>query len=107
VANAAVATRSSPPVASNTIRGGEGLQPFHERDDAIGIVRHGPTRAGGTHGHISLGFGDIKPNNTGYVNHRNSCRPALAETGSTAPHNGTGLRSPGRDAPRSAPVSTD
>jgi hypothetical protein len=32
--------------------GAEGLQPFHEGHDAIGIVRHGPTLAGGPHGNI-------------------------------------------------------
>jgi hypothetical protein len=31
----------------------------------------------------------------------------LADTGSRAPDNCTGLRSPGRDDPRSAPVSAD
>jgi hypothetical protein len=36
-----------------------------------------------------------------------ACRPALAETGSLAPDNCTGLRSPGRDDPGSAPVFVD
>jgi hypothetical protein len=53
------------------------------------------------------GFRDINPHKARHVNHKNSCLPALADTGSMAPDNCTGLRSPGRDDPRSAPVSVD
>ena len=62
---------------------------------------------GGAHRHIQLGFRDINAHKTRHVNHRTSCQPDLADTGSKAPDNCTGLRSPGRDDPRSAPVSTD
>jgi len=72
--------------------GVEGLQLFHERHDAIGIVRHGPALAGGTHSNVSLGFRDINTNKTGHVTPRNSCLPARADTGSLAPDNCTGLR---------------
>ena len=87
--------------------GVEGLQPFPERHDSIGVVRHGPSLPRGAYRNVQLGFGHINTDKTWRVTHTNSCRPALADTGSTAPNNCTGLRSPGRDDPRSAPVSTD
>jgi hypothetical protein len=107
VANAAVAARSSPPVASSTIRVGlEGLQLFYKRPNSTSIVGDGPPLPGGAQRNIQLGFRDIDPHKAQHVNHRNSCLPALADTGSMAPDNGTGLRSPGRDDPRSALAST-
>ena len=87
--------------------GVEGLPLFYERRDSIGIVRHGPPLSGGAHRHIPLGFRDINPSKARHVTQRNSCLPALAETGSMAPDHWTGLRSPRRDDPRSAPVSAD
>jgi len=57
-----------------------GLQLFRERHDAIGIVRHGPARTGGTPSNVSRGFRAINTNTTGHVPHRNSCPPARAET---------------------------
>jgi hypothetical protein len=74
----------------------EGLQPCHAYDHSTGIMRDGPPLPGGAHRHIPLGFRDIKAYTTRHVNQRNSCLPALAATGSRAPDNGTGLRSPGR-----------
>ena len=57
---------------------------------------------------VGCGYGrHINTHKARHVNHRNSCLPDLAETGSMAPNNCTGSGSPGRDDPRSAPVSTD
>ena len=105
-ANAAVAARSRPPVAfQHDQRGVEGPQPVHERRDATGIVGDSPALPRGTQGNIELGFRNINTHKTRHVNHRNSCLPDLADTGSMAPNNCTGSGSPGRDDPRSAPVS--
>ena len=52
-------------------------------------------------------YRDINPHKARHVNHKNSCLPALAETGSMAPNHGSGSGRPGRDDPRSAPVSVD
>jgi hypothetical protein len=87
--------------------GVEGLQPFHERHDSIGIVRNGPPLPGGAYGNVQLGFGHINTHKAWHVTHTNSWRPDLADTGSMAPNNCTGSGSPGRDDPRSAPVSVD
>jgi len=87
--------------------GVERLQPFHEQRDSTGLVGDGPPRSGGAHGNIPLGLRHINPHTTRHVNPKNSYVPALAETGSRAPDTWTGLRSPGRDDPRSAPVSAD
>ena len=42
----------------------EGWQPFHERHDAIGVVRHGPARASGAHRHVPRGLGHIHTDKT-------------------------------------------
>ena len=88
-------------------RGVEGLQLFYERHDATGIVRDGPPLPGGAHRNIPLRFCDINPHTAWHVTQRPSCLPDLAQTGSMAPNNCPGLGSPGRDDPRSAPVSVD
>ena len=87
--------------------GVEGLQPVHERRDSTGIVGDGPPLPGGAQGNVQLGFGNINTDKAWHVTHTNSCLPNLANTGSMAPNNCTGLRSPGRDDPRYAPVSVD
>jgi hypothetical protein len=84
-----------------------GLDPVHEQRHPAGIVRDGPPLPGGASGNIPLGFGHIKTNKAWHVTQTNSCSPDLAQTGSMAPHNGPGSGSPGRDDPRSAPVSVD
>ena len=87
--------------------GVEALQPFHQRHDSIGIVGNGPPLPSGAQRNSQLGFRDLNPHKARHVTQTNSCLPALADTGSRAPDNCTGLRSPGRDDPRSAPVSAD
>ncbi len=85
----------------------EGLQPVHERHAATGIVGDRPALPGGASGHIPLGFRHINTPKAWHGPPTPSCPPALAETGSMAPNHGTGSGSPGRDDPRSAPVSLD
>ena len=85
----------------------EGLEPVHERRHPARIVRDGPALPGGAQGNIPLGFGHINTNKAWHVTHTHSCLPDLADTGSMAPNNCTGSGSPGRDDPRSAPVSGD
>jgi len=97
--------RSRPPVASRTIRGGEGLEPLHARRHLAGLVGDGPAVPSGAQGHVPLGFGHSHPAQTWQGTHPHSWPPALAETGARAPHNCPGSGRPGRDDPRDAPVS--
>ena len=87
--------------------GVEGLELVHQRCHPAGIVGNGPPCSRGAHGNVPLGFGHIDTDTAGHVTPRNSCRPALAETGSMAPNNCTGSGSPGRDDPCYAPASVD
>jgi hypothetical protein len=96
-----------PSFFKNLPQKGEGLPLCHERRDASGSVRHGPPRAGGAHRPIQRGLRDLHPQKARHVHPTNSGLPVLAETGSRAPDTWTGLRSPGRGDPHSAPVSAD
>ena len=84
---------------------GEGLHPVHERRHPAGIVRDGPPLPRGTQGNVQLGLGHINTEKAWDVTPTHSCPPDLAHTGSMAPGNCPGSRSPGRDDPRDAPVS--
>ena len=55
----------------------EGLQPFHERHNATGIVRHGPALSGGAQRNIELGFRHINAHTAWLIPHeeRLSARP--------------------------------
>ena len=81
------------------------LELVHACGHAAGIMGDSPALPRGAHGNIELSFGNINPHTAGHVTHTNSRQPDLAETGSMAPNNCTGLGSPGRDDPCSAPAS--
>ena len=49
--------------------GGEGRPLFPERHDALGIVRHGPALAGGTHSNVPRGFRAIHTLRHSYATH--------------------------------------
>ena len=59
--------------------GVEGLQPFYERHNAIGIVRHGPTLPRGAQRNIELGFRHINAHKAWRITHEEllSARPCL------------------------------
>jgi len=84
-----------------------GVPPFHAHRDALRLVGDRPARSSGTQGNVSRGLGHLDTDKAGWITPWHSGLPALAETGSMAPDNWTGLRRPGRDDPCSAPVSVD
>ena len=88
--------------------GVEGLHPVHERRHPAGIVRDGPALPGGAQGNVQLGFGHINTDKAWHVTHTEllsarPCRYGLTWHQTTV----RALGSPGRDDPRSAPVSAD
>jgi hypothetical protein len=83
------------------------LELLHECGHSAGLIGDSPSLPRGAQGNIELGFGTINPHKAGHVTHTNSCQPDLADTGSMAPNNCTGLGSPGRDDPCYAPASAD
>jgi len=88
-------------------RGVEGLHPVHERRHPAGLVRDGPPCPSGAQGHVPLGCGHLQTATAWHVTPPHACPPDRAQTGALAPHTWTGSGSPGRDDPRSAPVSVD
>ena len=103
-----VTARSRPPVASSTIRvGWRGCTRSTSVATPLASLGTAHRSPEGRRAMSNWALATSIPTKHGHVTPTHSCLPDLAHTGSMAPDNCTGSGSPGRDDPRSAPVSAD